>query len=603
MRERLEDLRAGMPIPRFETEIVTRTGAIAALEVSSRLVHRTGEPVSVESIARDVTERKRTETELLRAKEAAETANRAKSDFLANMSHELRTPMNGIIGTTELLLGTESSAEQAEYFDVVRSSAGLLLALINDVLDFSKIEAGKLELEQAEFRLRDTIDSALYTLAVQAHRKGLELTGFVAPDTPDLLVGDSTRLVQLINNLVGNAIKFTAAGEIAVEVAPDADPGLDRRARLRISVRDTGIGIPHDKQALIFDSFSQADSSTTRKYGGTGLGLAISSQLVRLMNGMIWVESEPGQGSTFCFTAEFGAAASDDVPPKFGARDARVLLVDDNRTNRGFLERTLASWGAAVVTAASGPAALDALDSERAAGRKFSLLLLDLDMPGMDGLELARTIRARGLGGAELVLLPKARSAAVSEALQSGVIDAVLMKPVQREALWNVIGNAHSGGARDRERSPAGGIHVPEHPAGTRRVLLAEDNKINQLVANRLLSKVGCIADIVDNGREAVARCLRGSYDAIFMDVQMPEMDGLEATRAIRASENRASGAEPAGTARRHIPIIAMTAHAMAGDRERCLEAGMDAYVSKPIELAALMRALAETGVRDLEMR
>jgi PAS domain S-box-containing protein len=603
MLQHLDDLKAGKSVPRFELETITKNGAAVTLEVSSRLVRHNGDSGSVESIARNVTERKRADAERLRAKEAAEAANGAKSHFLANVSHELRTPLNGVLGTTELLLGTKLSAEQAEYLDIVRMSGNQLLDLINDVLNFSKIEAGKLYLEQTEFGLRSTVDSALRALAVQAHRKNLELASFVAPEIPERLVGDPRWLLQMINNLTGNAIKFTAAGEIAVEVTPDS--ATDRTAfagvRLRFSVRDTGIGIPSEKQTLIFDTFSQADASTTRKYGGTGLGLAITSRLAALMNGSVSVESQPGSGSTFAFTAEFGLAGGPAWSPPTDLEDLRVLLVEDNDTNRGFLERTLGSRGVTVVAAKNDREALEKLADENAAGRKFSGLLVDLDLPGMDGLEFSRLVRERGAGGAMLVLLPKGGNAVVYEALQKGIIDAVLMKPVQQDALWRLLERMRPGGAAAEPQAlPAEGIanglgSLLRH-TGPFRVLLAEDNKINQLVAKRLLQKSGCVVDIAENGREAVTRSERDSYDAVFMDVQMPEMDGLEATRAIRARERNRAGEQPT-----HIPIIAMTANAMDGDRERCLAAGMDSYVSKPIGLAALTHAMMEAGLVGIE--
>ncbi len=614
-------LVAGRQLPRFEIDILTHRGETATLELSSRLVRRIGEPDTVESIAHDVTQRKASEAALRRARDEAEAANRAKSEFLANMSHELRTPMNGIVGMTELLRGTDLNGEQGEYLSAVDSSAALLMALIDNVLDFSKIEAGKLELEQTEFSLREVVGSALQPLSLQSRRKGLELVYFVSPETPDRLLGDRVRLVQVINNLVSNAIKFTENGEVSVEIAPvcgqksgeaaatsvSDTPGAVRPARLLVSVRDTGIGIPQDKQSMIFDSFTQADSSTTRRYGGTGLGLSISSRLVRLMNGEIWVSSEPGQGSTFSFTVEFMTASDLPALPTLAFRGLRVMLVDPRQSSRRILKKILAGWGAEVFEATGTSEALHELSEPAGAGGPFSIFLIDADFP--ETSELAPRLRERG--EVPIILLTLLKTAAITRALLGHFVDAIVMKPVAAENLLCAMQTALRPATSTAQREPPGAaasLAALARNSVRPLVLVAEDNNINQVVARRLLERAGCIVAVAGNGREAVAQSLENSYDAIFMDVQMPEMDGWEATRAIRDRELRA--APNAEGHRPHIPIIAMTAHALAGDRERCLDIGMDAYVAKPIDLAALTRVLVEVGLlpaeaagADLEVR
>ncbi len=542
---------------------------------------------SLISLTLEANERKQAEEEARAARDAAEAANRAKSSFLANMSHEIRTPMNAIIGMTELALDTQLNAEQRDYLELVRKSADNLLGIINEILDFSKIEAGRLELETIEFNLHELVGDVLSTLAPRAWQKGLELAGRVAPEVPEILDGDPVRLRQVLVNLVGNAIKFTENGEIYVEVRPDPDAGSGARERLRFLVRDSGIGVPKDKQGLIFDPFTQADSTTTRKYGGTGLGLTISSRLVSLMGGQIWVESEPGEGSVFVFTAAFGRPAStvraEPARTWDEVRGLAVLVVDDNATNRRILEESLKQWNMKPTMADGGAPALAALDRAKNVGEPFALVILDVQMPGMDGFELAEAIKARPeLTGATIMMLTSGGRPGDAARCRELGIAAYMTKPVRQADLRRAIQMALGSAPREQGETLA----AAEGSDAVRplRILLAEDNPVNQKLAIRLLEKRGHWITVANNGREALELWERDPFDMILMDVQMPVLDGLSTATAIRERE-------PArGT---HIPILAMTAYAMKGDRDRCLDAGMDDYVSKPIRSEELCAAIA----------
>ena len=577
-----------------QEESITRPDGKQIQMLSSRVPLRNsrGDVIGLLIVVIDITDRKRIEEELRSAREAAEAASRSKSEFLANMSHEIRTPMNGIIGLTDLLLGTELSAEQRESLGLVASSADSLLTIINDILDFSKIEAGKLDLDPTPFSLRDTVGDLLKTLALRAHEKGLELASDISPLVPDWMIGDAGRLRQILTNLVGNAIKFTQEGEVVVSV--DQSGGGENDVRLRFGVRDTGIGIPESKIRSIFDPFTQADGSTTRQFGGTGLGLTISARLVAMMGGTIGVSSQPGKGSEFFFDIVFeqyhGSLDRSFAWPPATLRNAPVLVVDDNATNRRVLAETLRLWEAVPTCVDSGRAALTELRRAVAAGRPYLLVLLDAMMPEMDGFMVTEAIaREPELTGASIMMLTSADRQGDAARCRELGLKAHLVKPIKATELLRVITealglvSAPSTVQVDRVRHTPAPVSAP---LARLRVLLAEDNPVNQRVAVGMLEKLGHHVTVVGDGEQALAAMDREPFDVVLMDVQMPVMDGFEATRAIRDRE--AHG-------RPRTPVIAMTAHAMKGDRDRCLEAGMDDYLSKPVrreDLCHVLRAI-----------
>ena len=566
----------------FETSAKTRSGQLVEVSVvATPFLDDSGRPMGELTIVRDISALKQKEA-------AAEAANRAKSEFLATMSHEIRTPMNGVIGMTALLLDTQLTREQRDYAETVHRSGEALLMIINDILDFSKIEAGRLELEPVPFALRETLAERVKTLAPLAHAKALELAYEIRPDVPDDLIGDTGRLGQIVLNLVGNAIKFTEQGEVAVRV--DAEAMTPDTVTLRVAVQDTGIGIAPDKSRLVFDAFAQADASTTRRFGGTGLGLAICRRLVERMGGRIWLDSEPGRGSTFHFTVLLERARA-PVPkqvaaPSHALHGLPVLAVDDNATNRRLLEAILTTWGVALTIVADGRSALAALEKARAAGRTFRLVLLDARMPDIDGFAVAERIRREpALAGVTVMLLTSDVMNGDLARCRTLGIARHLVKPFTPSELLNAVLLA-LGQSIETKTSP-----LPPAPPGaeasSRRlhVLVAEDNAVNQRLIVRLLEKMGHIPIVAYNGQEAVEAYESRPFDVALMDVQMPVMDGLAATMAIRESEARHPG-------RRRLPIMALTAYAMRGDRERCLAAGMDEYLTKPIKLEDLSAAL-----------
>ncbi len=577
--------RTGKPTRAFDSTIIRKDGTRRFVEFSvSLLKHTNLYPFGFRGIIRDVTEKKQAEA-AIQAQMAAESASRSKSEFLANMSHEIRTPLNSITGLTEMLLDTELTPDQREDLEIVMSASYSLLALINDILDFSKIEAGKLELEETSFSLRDFIGESLKIVAIKTHEKGIELAYRVPPDIPDRMIGDSSRFRQILLNLVGNAVKFTDTGEIIVSVSRLHQTEND--IELQFAVKDTGIGIPREKQKTIFSAFQQADGSTSRRYGGTGLGLTVSSQLVALMGGRIWLESEPKKGSTFFFTMHFKISSQEIVTSSVQPdeiRGKRVLVVDNNQSNRQILQELLEGWGMTAVTAANAKEALQILSVDTHAEKSFSTVLLDADMPESDGFAIAQWIESTVNKPIDMIMMLTLSSQMNRIKKECPWIRETITKPIRPSDLLDVLIRSLCLTEVTVSTISRQKRNVPDNDHPFLKILVAEDTPFNQKFIKRLLGRWGHQSTVVDNGRLALEALAQNDFDLVLMDVQMPEMDGFEATAQIRAGEVQSG---------RHIPIIAMTAHAMKGDREKCISSGMDEYISKPISIDSLHEIIA----------